>query len=342
MPDLIVMPYQGTAPKFSSDPIHAGAGAAVLGRATLGRRAWLGTRSVIRADGHYVRIGDDFRLGARGTVHIAHDIHPAHVGDGVTAGVNAIIHACDVGDRCHIGRDVVILDGSTVGAGAAIADGAVVFPRSALEGGWLHAGQPAKPVRRLEPGELAALHAASRADPDEEAAAMIRQPVNTPGPVFLAVTAATRGRVDAGANVGIWFGCDLDAGSFAISIGENTNIQDNTVIRCVGASVTIGRESTIGHNVAMSDCVVGDHSLVGMGAVLAPGTVVESDVLVAAGARTAGDQRLESGWLHGGSPARPLSRLDERKRRIIAATWPVYCLYGQAFAAAQQERGLSA
>lgn len=337
--DLLVMPYNGVSPSFTTRPAHAGPGAAVLGRATLGRGAWLGTGSVIRADGHHVVIGDDFRLGARGTVHITHDVLPTHIGDGVMAGVNSIVHACDVGDGCHIGRDVVILDGSKVEAGAAIADGAVAFPRSALEGGWLHAGQPARPVRRLEPGELEALHAASRAEPDEAATGVVQGDVEAAGHLFLAATASVRGRVVAGPEVGIWFGCDLDAGGHVISIGENTNVQDNTVIRCVAAPVTIGRESTVGHNVVMSDCSVGDRSLIGMGAVLAPGTVVEDDVLVAAGARTTEGQRLRSGWLHGGNPARPLSALDERKRLIISGTWPTYRLYGHAFAAEQRSNG---
>jgi carbonic anhydrase/acetyltransferase-like protein (isoleucine patch superfamily) len=164
MPGLLILPYGGVEPSFGGAPVHAGAGAAVLGRVTLGSRAWLGARAVVRGDGHYVEIGDDFRLGAGGTVHIAHDLYPTHIGAGVTAGRNSVIHACDVGDGCWIGRDVVILDGSRIGPGAALADGSLVFPRSELEGGWLYEGQPARPVRRLEAGELEALHARARAE----------------------------------------------------------------------------------------------------------------------------------------------------------------------------------
>ena len=73
-PQPFLLAYDGVSPRFASAPAHAGAGAAVLGRATLGKSAWLGARSVIRADGHYIEIGDDFRLGARATVHIAHAV----------------------------------------------------------------------------------------------------------------------------------------------------------------------------------------------------------------------------------------------------------------------------
>ena len=332
------MAYDGVRPYFASAPAFAGSGAAVLGRATLGKSAWLGARSVIRADGHYVEIGDDFRLGARGTVHIAHAVLPTHIGSGVTAGVNSVIHACDVGDRCHIGRDVVILDGSNVAAECALADGSIVFPRSVLESGWLYAGSPAKPVRRLLDRELDDLHAQSRAAADDHVEEPPWTPhIESPGPLFVACSARLRGRIVAGGENGIWFGCDLDAGELEIRIGSNSNIQDNTIIRVRSRPATIGRESTIGHNVRMEDCSVGDRSLIGIGAVVAPGTIVGNDVLLAAGARTLEGQVLDDGGFYGGSPARRLAPLDDKKRAIIALTWPTYCHYASSFRLAQDE-----
>jgi carbonic anhydrase/acetyltransferase-like protein (isoleucine patch superfamily) len=333
---FFTLAYDGTSPRFASEPAHVGAGAAVLGRATLGHAAWLGARSVIRADGHYVRIGNDFRLGARGTVHIAHGYLPTHIGNGVTAGPNSVIHACDVGDRCHIGRDVVILDGSQLGAGCALADGSIVFPRSVLEGGWLHEGAPARPVRRLEPAELAALHAASRAASDQAgdgaewvAAYALSEPL------FVAFSARLKGHIALEGDNGVWFGCDLDASAHEIHVGRNTNIQDNSSIVARRRAVTIGCETTIGHNVSMSDCSVGDRSLVGIGAVVAPGTMIGNDVLLAAGAHTVEGQVLEDNSFYAGRPARRMAALDDRKRMLIAGTWPTYCDYARKFAAAQ-------
>jgi gamma-carbonic anhydrase len=332
---LITAPYDGTSPAFASDPVHAGIGAAVLGRATLGTGAWLGRRSVIRADGHYVKVGDDFHLGPRGTVHIAHDVYPTNIGNRVTACENSIIHACDVGDDCFVGRDAVILDGSRIGDGAALADGAVAYPRSQLEGGWLYEGQPARPVRRIEADELAAMHARARSVERSsvgrpEAPSETR--VEAGGHFFLAASARVDGRVVAAADSSIWFGCDVEAGNYVVELGEKVNVQDNTLIRCLTRRVTIGARSTIGHNVLMTDNEVGADSLVGMGATLAEGTIVQDDVLLAAGARTTPGQVLESGWLYGGRPARQLSPLDNQKRALIRLTAPMYREYGHKFA----------
>jgi len=332
---MLIMAYLGNDPKFASEPQGA-PGAAILGRASIGKAAVLENYAVVRADGHYVTIGDDFWLGEHATVHIAHGVYPTHIGNNVTASRNSVIHACDVGSNCFIGADVVILDGSKVSDNVAIANGAIVFPRSKLQGGWLFAGQPAEPVRQLNAGELEALQSSVRGAPRKDLRrGESNSVIHAPADLFFAVTANANGSLVLGEGVGVWFGCDLDAGRHSISVGQNTNIQDNTTIRCVDRSVIIGRESTIGHNVTMIDCEIADRSLIGIGAVVAPGTVVEEDVLLGAGGHTNPGQVLESGWFYGGNPARQISKLDDGKRQIISSTWPVYRDYARHFKAEQ-------
>ena len=327
----LVLPYSGVSPVFGTAP-DAPRSAAVLGRVAMGRNGHLGTHSVIRADGHYVTIGDDFWLGEHGTVHIAHEVYPTHIGDRVTAAANSIIHACDVGSNCVIGRDVVILDGSKVGGNMALEDGSIVYPRSILESGRLYAGRPAKVVRELDAVELDAMHQSLRKHNSARAFAAV--PTGEPetiGVHFIAATATLRGTVAIGDNVGVWFGCDLDGGTFGICVGDRTNIQDNTIIRSNHHPVGIAEEVTIGHNVTMNDCTILARSLVGMGAVVSPGTIISEDVFLAAGAVTEPGQTLESGWLYGGNPARQLRRLDDEKRKIITSTWRVYMDYARDF-----------
>lgn len=370
--DILILPYGGVWPGIGPGAVATGAGAAVLGRVTLGPGARLGPRATLRADGEAVRIGADADFGAGVTVHIARDRLATVVGDGVTAGEGCVIHACTVGDGCHLGARAILLDASAIGPGAALAEGAVVFPRTVLEGGWLHAGAPAAPVRPLRPGELAALHRATRdaagaarsgsgadavfaapasgpADP-ASAAEPAAQPATAAGGaplpdgaeaaprlLFQAATARIAGRVRAGQGVGVWFGCLLQGGGAGISIGEDTNLQDNAVLRSRDGALAIGRETTIGHNAVLTDCTVCDRSLIGIGAVVAPGSVVEGDVLLAAGARTEPGQVLAAGGLYGGAPARRLRDLDDARRGVILGTWPAYRRYAAAFAEAQRE-----
>lgn len=321
--------YGGVSPRFGGKPAFAGTGAVVLGRATLGSGAWLGAWSVVRADGHHVEIGDDVHLGEHATVHIAHDVYPTRIGDRVTAGPGAVIHACEVGDECVLERDAVILDGSRVGAGAVLSAGSVVFPRSELEGRWLYAGSPARPIAPITASECKGYHRKVR---NEDA---MRQPQGRGSRIaldcFVAPTACVRGKVTAGADVGIWYGCRLDAGAHRIAIGDGTNIQDNSIATCRDADVLIGADVTIGHNVTLTDCVVEAASLVGIGAMIAPGTVVESDVLVAAGAHTEVGQRLTAGQVWAGRPARPIGPMDDRKRAMLAETLPTYREYARRF-----------
>jgi carbonic anhydrase/acetyltransferase-like protein (isoleucine patch superfamily) len=327
--------YNGTSPQFGGAPAFAGEGAVVLGRTVLGGGAWLGAWSVIRADGHDVRIGADFHLGEHGTVHIAHDVYPTRIGDGVTAGNGAVIHACTVDDGCVVESDAVILDGSHIGAGAVIAAGSVVFPRSELDGGWLYAGSPAKPVERLSESALAERHRAIRkeAAPESGDEGGHDGGPQTPLDCFVAPSARVTGKVVVGDGVGIWYGCHLDAGQHRIVIGEGTNVQDNSVLTCDAGDLVIGRDVTIGHNVTLSDCVIEPDSLIGIGSLIAPGTTVESDVLVAAGTRTEPGQRLTAGQVWAGRPARPIGRMDERKRNMLAATLPTYRDYAARFRA---------
>ena len=338
-PHLNLLSYLGTHPALAGAPRHAGANCAVVGRVTLGRDAWLGAASVIRADGHYVRAGDDLTLGHGATIHIAHDIYPTLVGDHVTVGSNAVIHACEVHDGSIVDDDAVVLDGCVVEAGAVIEAGAVVYPRTRLAGGHVYAGRPAKAVRALEAGELERRRAALRerlaGDAAERAVSDAGGPDVHPT-AFIANTATLAGHVMAGPRTSVWYGCELDATGGAIVIGERSNVQDNSVLRCTpGARMVLGRDTTIGHNVTMADCTIGDRCLIGIGSVVAPGTVAENDVFLAAGASTAPGQVLRAGQLWGGQPARVIAPLDDRKRALIAQTIVTYCEYAEELARVQ-------
>jgi carbonic anhydrase/acetyltransferase-like protein (isoleucine patch superfamily) len=338
----LVLPYAHIRPEFVSPLAHAGTGSAILGRVTLGREAWLGPLVLIRADGHVVRAGDEFHIGARSTLHIAHEVFADLIGDRVAIGENSCVHACTVGDDVVIGDNVVVLDGAVIENNTVLESGTTVFPGKRIPGGYVYSGAPAKPIRPVARGEIAERRAKIIGTRDNR--------VNAPAPVhalagesdvhqtvFIADTATVRGKIRAAANASIWFSNQLDAGPGEIVIGLRTNIQDNTSIRCTTAKgMKIGADSTVGHNVTIEDCTIGDKCLIGIGSTVRQGSVVQDRVLLAASAVTEPGQILESGFLYAGNPARKLSALDESKIALIDAVIGQYCQYAQDFKAAQE------
>jgi len=337
----LILSYTGIAPKFAGPLAHAGAGSAVLGRVTLGERAWLGALSVIRADGHFVTAGDDLHLGPRSTLHINHEIFPCILGDRVTIGENACVHACTVGSDVVVGDGGVILDGAVVGDNVAFEPRATVFPNKQIAGGFLYAGSPAQPVRELGPGEVAERRAqiiARSCKASAESRRTLAPGSDVHPSVFIAGTATVKGRLIAAESSSIWYSNDFDAGDAAISIGARTDIQDNTVIRCTtGQGVTLGRDSAVGHNVTIHDCVIGDETLIGIGSFVAPGTVIGDRVLLAAAAKTTPGQVLESGWMYGGSPARKMTAMDDSRLAMTRLIVGLYCEYAKTFKALERE-----
>lgn len=328
----LVLPYLHHTPTLAAPPVALGEGTAIVGRATVGKGAHFGTLAMIRADGHFVTVGDDFWFGPRSAVHIAHAMLPTIIGHNVTVGTNSTVHACTVGDDCVVEDNVVVLDGSVVGEGCVIGAGSVVVPRSELPSGHWCEGVPAKPVRPVTKEQLAAARArvrglmlASRSLP-MQGDGFQASPQN-----FFAPTASSRGRIHLEADASVWFSCELDASKHDITAGGGSNIQDNTVVLAQEGPVHIGSLVTIGHNVTIQSAHIGNRCLIGMGAVLAPGTIVEDDVLVAAGTVTLPGQRLTSGFMWAGRPARQLGALDEGKRKIIQYSATHYVDYNRDF-----------
>lgn len=93
------------------------------------------------------------------------------------------------------------------------------------------------------------------------------------------------GDVTLAENVNIWFNAVVRGDYDKITIGKNTNVQDNCVIHMEADSpVTIGADVTIGHGAILHGCTIGDHTLIGMGAIVLNGAVIGKNCLIAGGA----------------------------------------------------------
>ncbi len=105
------------------------------------------------------------------------------------------------------------------------------------------------------------------------------------GAVFVAPNATVLGDVVLGPGSSVWYGAVLRGDDGALTLGENTNVQDNAVLHCdPGGAVTLGKNVTVGHCALVHGCTVGDGSLIGMHATLLNHCVVGKNCIIGAGA----------------------------------------------------------
>jgi carbonic anhydrase/acetyltransferase-like protein (isoleucine patch superfamily) len=123
---------------------------------------------------------------------------------------------------------------------------------------------------------------------------------------FVADTATIIGDVSLGARSSVWFGAVLRGDVFHIRVGEDTSIQDNSVIHVTHDqfATQVGNRVTVGHSVTLHGCTVGDHCIIGMGAILLDQSVIGDRCIVGAGALVTPGTKIPAGSLAVGSPAR--------------------------------------
>lgn len=123
--------------------------------------------------------------------------------------------------------------------------------------------------------------------------------------VFVAEGAVVKGNVRIGAGSSVWYHATVRAGEACISIGENTNIQDNCVLHVDrGNELEIGNGVTIGHSAVVHGEKVGDNTLIGMGAILLNGSVVGKNCIIGAGALVTQNTEIPDNSLVLGQPGR--------------------------------------
>jgi gamma-carbonic anhydrase len=131
---------------------------------------------------------------------------------------------------------------------------------------------------------------------------------------FIAPNATLVGDVEIAANVSLWFGVILRGDGPGIRIGENTNLQDGTVVHIAkrGLMTVVGRNVSVGHMALLHACEVQDEAFIGMHASVLDGAVVERRAMVAAGALVTPGKIVRSGELWAGSPARKMRDLTAK------------------------------
>lgn len=123
-------------------------GAVVLGDVEIGASSSIWYQCVLRADIESIRIGEGTNIQDGTVIHLASDLG-VKVGDHVTVGHKAMLHACTIENECLIGMGAIVMDGAIVGERSIVAAGALVTKGTEIPPGSLVMGSPAKIVRSL-------------------------------------------------------------------------------------------------------------------------------------------------------------------------------------------------
>ena len=184
---------------------------------------------------------------------------------------------------------------------------------------------------------------ASGGDADRHRRSMARSrdfplAVRADATAFVAPGAVVVGEVTLGARSSVWFGAVLRGDMEAIVLGEESNIQDNSVVHVdTDVPVSIGRRVVIGHRAVIHGATVEDDCLIGMGAILLNRSRIGAGSLVAAGALVAEDKVIAPGSLVVGVPGKVVGKVTPEMTRAIARGAEHYV----ALARTYRERGMS-
>ncbi len=136
---------------------------------------------------------------------------------------------------------------------------------------------------------------------------------------FVAPSASLIGAVKMAANASVWFNCVLRADNEPIVIGENSNVQDGSVLHVdPGYPIEIAANVTIGHKVMLHGCQIGEGTLIGMNAVVLNGARIGKNCLIGANALVIENMEIPDGSMVLGSPAKVIKTLDEKLQARLA------------------------
>jgi len=175
-----------------------------------------------------------------------------------------------------------------------------------------------------------------------------------PATAYVDPGATVIGRVFLGEHASLWPGAVLRGDINSISVGDYSNVQDNSVLHVADAHpVLVGKEVVIGHSAVVHGCTIEDGCLIGIGAKVLNGVVVREGSILAAGALVPEGAQLEPRSLYMGAPAkkrRDLTEEEVARIRMMARKYAFLATAhrasldaaarGQKMSSADWERGL--
>jgi carbonic anhydrase/acetyltransferase-like protein (isoleucine patch superfamily) len=151
---------------------------------------------------------------------------------------------------------------------------------------------------------------------------------------YIAESANLIGKVTVEANASVWFGVTIRGDNERITIGENSNVQEGTVMHTdMGYPLVVGKNVTIGHQAMLHGCTVGDGALIGIQAVVLNGAKIGKGCLVGAGAVVTENKEFPDNSLILGAPAKVVRTLTEQDAQRLLASAGNYAARGQRYKA---------
>lgn len=145
------------------------------------------------------------------------------------------------------------------------------------------------------------------------------------GDYWIAPSAHVMGRVTLKKDASIWWGAVLRGDNDPITIGERTNIQDNSVLHTdVGCPLTIGAGVTVGHKAMLHGCTIGDNTLIGIGATVLNNTVIGKNCLVGAHALIPEGKVIPDNSMVLGAPGKVVKELSAEMIKTLEKSAEVY------------------
>jgi carbonic anhydrase/acetyltransferase-like protein (isoleucine patch superfamily) len=141
------------------------------------------------------------------------------------------------------------------------------------------------------------------------------------GEYWVAPDAQVMGRVVLHRNASVWYGAVVRGDNDPITIGEDSNVQDLSVLHTdEGVPLTIGKGVTIGHRAMLHGCTVGDYSLIGIGATVLNGAKIGRNCIIGAHALITEGKEIPDNSLVVGAPARIIRTLDDDTAVMLKAS----------------------
>jgi carbonic anhydrase/acetyltransferase-like protein (isoleucine patch superfamily) len=142
---------------------------------------------------------------------------------------------------------------------------------------------------------------------------------------WVADNASVIGSVQLAGGSSVWFNCVLRGDNDDLIVGENSNVQDGSVLHTdPGIKLRIGRGCTIGHQVMLHGCTIGDNSLVGIQSVVLNRAVIGSNSMVGAGSLVPEGKQFPDGVLLLGSPAKVVRELTAPEIQMLQHVSQLY------------------